>query len=33
MTSQKFNQLDQFADAANDLTNKIATKFKSYWTI
>jgi len=29
MTSQKFTQLDQFADAANDLTNKIATKVKT----
>jgi len=29
MTSQKFNQLDQFADAANDLTNKIATKVQT----
>ena len=29
MTSQKFTQLDQFADAANDLTNKIATKVQT----
>lgn len=29
MASQKFNQLDQFADAANDLTNKIATKVQT----
>jgi len=29
MTSQKFSQLDQFADAANDLTNKIATKVQT----
>ena len=29
MASQKFTQLDQFADAANDLTNKIATKVQT----
>ena len=29
MSSQKFTQLDQFADAANDLTNKIATKVQT----
>ena len=29
MTSQKFTQLDQFANAANDLTNKIATKVQT----
>ena len=29
MASQKFSQLDQFADAANDLTNKIATKVQT----
>jgi len=29
MTSQKFSQLDQFANAANDLTNKIATKVQT----
>ena len=29
MTSQKFTELDQFANAANDLTNKIATKVQT----
>jgi len=29
MTSQKFSQLDQFANAANDLTNKIAAKVQT----
>jgi hypothetical protein len=29
MASQKFSQLDQFADAANDLTNKIETKVQT----